>query len=310
MSVTLLQIQNSVYAMLRENSGSSSAYPPSFINEKINQAQYRICAGTVVDSQGQALKKLKLPFLFKQAFYANIASIGLTVDTTLNATTLTVSSTTNYPTAGYLWIENNIVQYTGTTPTTFTWVTWVAYPFLSGARIYPVFALPADYMNTLGVQYNNSFPLEFIDENEVYQLVNSIKGRGQPWVQSGYVQNWYAIIGQRGAFYTIYQWLYLAPFYLDNSTGMFNLTYEILPTNMVADSDTTIITNDTLALAAISNLAVADVLFDRWEETRALQRLQYGIQRTRELYVFYNRQGSEDQAFKALSMPKWSGRNF
>lgn len=91
---------------------------------------------------------------------------------------------------------------------------------------------------------------------------------------------------------------------------MFNLTYEILPTNMVADSDTTIITNDTLALAAISNLAVADVLFDRWEETRALQRLQYGIQRTRELYVFYNRQGSEDQAFKALSMPKWSGRNF
>jgi len=263
MALTLIDIQNAVYAMLREDSNSTSAYPPSFINTKINAAQYRICAGTIVDPQGMAIKKLKLPFLFKQAFYANIASVALTADTTIGATSLSVDDTTNYPTSGYLWIQNNIVTYTGKTSTTFTGVTGVLYAFLSGTRVYPIFALPTDYMNALSLQYNNAFPLEYVDENEIYQLVNSIKVGYNPYVQSGYVQNGMATMARRRAFYSILQGLYIAPFYLDNSVGMFNLSYEMLPTAMVVDSDPTVITNDTLALDAISNLAVADVLFDR-----------------------------------------------
>lgn len=72
-----------------------------------------------------------------------------------------------------------------------------------------------------------------------------------------------ATMARRRAFYSILQGQYIAPFYLDNSVGMFNLSYEMIPTAMVNNTDTTIIPDDTMALDAISNLAVADVLFDR-----------------------------------------------
>lgn len=297
--------------MLRElDANATSAYSPSFVNTKINAAQYRICAWTIIDTSGMAIKKLKLPFLFKQAFYANIVSIALDADTTVGATTLTVTDTTDYPSSGFLWIENNIIAYTGKTPTTFTGVTDVAFAFTSGTRVYPIFALPADYMSTRWVNYNNSFPLEYVDENEIYQLVNAVKGTFNPYLQGATLVNGQAMFGARRTFYTIYNGLYFAPFYLDNNTGMFNLTYEKLPTNMVEDTDTCIIPDDTMALDCISNLAVADILFDRWEESRALQRFNYGIGRLRELYVFYNKVGSEDQAFKSVRMQKWTGRNF
>jgi len=296
--------------MLRENSSSTSAYPPEFINTKINAAQYRICAGTIVDPQGMAIKKLKLPFLFKQAFYQNIASVALTADTTIGATTLAVNDTTNYNTSGVLWLQNNIVTYTGKTSTTFTGVSGMAYAFLSWTRVYPIFALPTDYMNTLSLQYNNAFPLEYVDENEIYQLVNQVKVWYNPYVQNWYVQNGMATMARRRAFYSILQGQYIAPFYLDNSVGMFNLSYEMIPTAMVNNTDTTIIPDDTMALDAISNLAVADVLFDRWEEDRAIRRLNYGITRTRELYIFYNRQWSEDQFGKSVRMQKGTGYNF
>jgi hypothetical protein len=73
-------------------------------------------------------------------------------------------------------MQNNIIAYTGKTATTFTGVTGVLYAWASGTTIYPLFALPSDYMNTLTVSYNNAFPLEFVDENEIYQLINSQKG--------------------------------------------------------------------------------------------------------------------------------------
>jgi len=310
MALTLSTIRNTIYAQLREfDSTATSAYAPEYVNTKINTAQYNICSGMVIWPDNMPLKKLKLPFLFRQAFYQNIGSIALSANTTIGATTLTVTDTTAYPASGIIWVMNNIVTYTWKTPTTFTGVTGVAFAFLSGSRIYPLFNLPDDYMNTLSVTYNNAFPLEFVDEQEIYQIVNQTKGMNVS-VQSGTVQGWYAIQGIRKAFYTIYQGLYLAPFYLDNSVGMFNLSYERLPTAMVEDADTTIITNDTIGLDAISHLAFAEILFERWEEQRWLSHLAFGVNSTRKLYYFYNRAWSEDQFGKSYRMQKGTWFNF
>jgi len=310
MALQLSTIRENIYNQLREfDSNATSAYPPAYVNTKINIAQYNICSGMVIWPDNMPLKKLKLPFLFKQAFYQNIGSIILDEDTTVWATTLTVTDTTEYPTAGKLWIQNNIIAYTGKTATTFTWVTGVAFAFSSWARVYPIFDLPSDYMNTLSVTYNNAYPLEFVDENEIYQLINQVKGVW-PIIQAGYVQNGYAMQWLRKAFYTIYNGLYLAPFYLDNSIGMFNLSYEMIPTDMVDDDDTTVITNDTIALDAISHLAFSEILFERWEEERGLRHLSFWVNATRKLYHFYNRQWSEDQFAKSYRMQKGTGMNF
>ena len=309
MSLSLSHIRTTILAFLREEDSESSSYSTSFLNNRINTAQYRICAGIVVDAQQSAIKKLKLPFLFKDKFYKNIQSVGLTTDAIENGDTLIVSDTTHYPTAGHLWINNNIITYTGTTPTTFTGCTDIGFPHPAWTRVYPIFELPTDYMNTLTVMYNNGLALDFVDEQEVYQQINQYKGWQQQYAGYNGLQN-NTTMPRRRVFYTIFKGKYFAPFFLDNSTGMFNLSYEKLPTDMVADVDTCIIPNDTLALDSIANLAVADILFDRWEEERSIRRLQYWIGRLRELYVFFNRQGSEDQFGKSIRAEKWTGFNF
>ena len=113
MALTLSTIRNNIYAQLREfDSTATSAYAPEYVNTKINTAQYNICSGMVIGPDNMPLKKLKLPFLFKQAFYQNIGSIALSANTTIGATTLTVTDTTAYPASGIIWVMNNIVTYT------------------------------------------------------------------------------------------------------------------------------------------------------------------------------------------------------
>lgn len=309
MSLTLATLRQNVYDMLRElDADATSVYSPEFVNRIINAAQYRICAGMVIDATGSAVKKLKLPFLLRQQFYQNIGSTSLTEDATAGGATLTVSDTTDFPSTGTLWVNNNIIPYTGKTATTFTGCSDVALAWQSGSRVYPIYALPEDFMNTVGVAYNNAGPLEYVDELEIYQIVNNYKvGSGFP----NYTAPWVGTIFPRvRCFYTIFLGTYFAPFFLDNNTGQFNLTYEALPTSMTDDWDTTVILNDELAMRAICNIATADILFDRAEEERALRKLQYGIGAIRELYSFYNKQSSEDQIFKSIRSGKGTGRNF
>lgn len=310
MSLQLSTIRSTLLDFLREEDSSSSSYSTAFLNNRINTAQYHICAGMVIWPDNRAVKKLKLPFLFKQVFYKNIGSVGLTANAVVWATTLDVWDTTNYPSTWHLWIANNIITYTWKSATQFTWCTGIDYEHQEGTRVYPIYSLPADYMNTLNVSYNNSFPIEFVDEQEVYQITNQYKWGGWYAVQGGYIQWTMQVSMTRKLFYSVLRGLYFAPYYLDNSTGMFCLSYEMLPTEMTLDSSTCIIPNDTLALDAIANLAVADVLFDRWEEERGLRRQQRGIQRTRLLYNFFNRASAEDQFGKSVRMEKWTGRNF
>lgn len=173
MSLTLATIRSTIYDFLREEEQDSSSYSPTFLNTVINATHYRICAGTVVDYSGMAIKKLKLPFLFKKRVVNNIGSTGLTADTTAGSTSISVSDTTDYPSSGYLWINDNIISYSGKTSTTFTGIPASGdYSLIgdweSGSRVYPVWALPTDYMNCLNVSYNNAVPMEFVDELEIF----------------------------------------------------------------------------------------------------------------------------------------------
>jgi len=105
MSVTLTQLRTQVYDILREEA-DSSAYPYTLVDSLINSAQQRICSGLIVNTfTGQTITKGSLSFLEDRKFYANIESTSLSATTTIGATTLTVTATTNFPTAGSLWIN-------------------------------------------------------------------------------------------------------------------------------------------------------------------------------------------------------------
>lgn len=294
MSTTLTQIRTQCYNILREDE-DSSAYPYTLVDSLINSAQQRICSWLVVNTfTGQSITKGSLSFLESRKFYDNIASVSLSEDTTIWATTLTVTATTNYPSTGSLWINGNVVAYTGVTSTTFTGVSGVLYPFTSGSSVYPAFTLPTDYMSTIDVAYNNSISIPYKPSKQIYRdMVEMSKGLYTDYYNDSATNSNNTFLNYQPPFYTIWDGTYFLPFWIDNSNNFFTLHYEKVPTTMTATSDTATISNDIYAKNTIAYLATGEVLFNRWEEGRASQLLTFAYGQIQEMYRFYNNQASE-----------------
>jgi hypothetical protein len=103
----------------------SLAYPYVLVDSMLNSAQQRICSGQIKNTfNGEVITKGTLSFLEERKFYSNILSTSLTADiAALSDVTLATTSTAGYPTTGSLWLQGDIISYTGLTATTFTGVT-------------------------------------------------------------------------------------------------------------------------------------------------------------------------------------------
>ena len=109
---TLQDLRDIGYAILREEE-DTTAYPLVLMDMLINSAQNRICNGTVVNPMnGQAVRKGQLPFLGTSAMYSNVTQTTLSAAATVGATTLSITDTTNFATAGSLYINGNVITYT------------------------------------------------------------------------------------------------------------------------------------------------------------------------------------------------------
>jgi len=294
-----------MYSILREDENDSTAYPLSLVDSTINAAYNSLMAGTIMEPSGWYMKKGKLPFLQKHAFYQNVLSTTLSVATTVWASSLSITVTTNLSSVSpsYLWVAGNIVSYTWKTSTTVTWVQNVLFAHLSGTRLYQAFTLPTDYMNTVQVSYNNSVPVMYMDENEIYQMLNGIKawwGNNYSYISTQSTTQF----PQNKAFYTIADGLYFLPFFIDNNTGMFHLVYNRQVTALSATTDAVIIPSDIFALDTIPYVAVAELMFNRGEEQRGQAILAYAYPKIKSMYSYYNKQGSEDNQLKSYTMDK------
>lgn len=294
MSVTLTQLRTQVYNILREDE-DTSAYPYTLVDSLINSAQQRICSGLVVNTfTGVSISKGSLSFLEERKFYNNIASVSLSADTAIWASTITVTATTNYPTSGNLWINGNVIAYTGLTSTTFTGVSGILYPFTSGSSVYPAFTLPTDYMSTIDVAYNNSISIPYKPSKQIYRDMIPMS----KWLYTDYYNDTASnsnntFLNYQPPFYTIWDGQYFIPFWIDNSDNFFTLHYEKLPETLVNWTDEATIPNDVYAKNTIAYLATGEVLFNRGEEWRASQLLTFAYGMIQEMYRFYNNQASE-----------------
>lgn len=293
MSTTLTQLRTLTYALLREEE-NSSAYPYTLVDQLLNSAQMRICSGQVHNSfNGEAIRKGNLPFLNKRQFVTNIQSTSLSADATIAGATLTVTDTTNFPSTGSLWIAGDIVTYTGKGATSFTGCSGVAFAHLSWTRVYPAFTLATDFMSMTQVSYNNSLPIPYKDEKQVYRdLVPAMKG----YTPIDLVQSNTSTPIQYtrvAPFYTLWEG-YFVPFFIDNTGWMFCLQYDKVPTELSAVSDTATIDNDIWAKSSIPYLAGGEMLFNRGEGDAAINLLNFAYAQIKEMYAYYNNKASED----------------
>lgn len=98
-TTTLEDLREIGYNLLREEQ-DTSAYPLVLMDMMLNSSQTRICNGTVVNPiNQQAVRKGKLSFLDTSEFYSNVNVTTLSADTTVGATTLSITDTTDFASA-------------------------------------------------------------------------------------------------------------------------------------------------------------------------------------------------------------------
>jgi len=283
MSTTLSTIRKLAYDLLREEE-DSSAYPYTLMNQVINSAELAICTWQVINPiNNQTYKKGRLPFLDTNKFYTNVQSTTLASSATIWDTTLTVSDTSNFPSTGTLFINWEVLTYTGTTSTTFTLSSWVTFAHQSWVNVAYLYTLPTDFATPIQTVYNYSFKLLPKQYDDIFEDLNNYKDN--TYIQD---QRTYPNLQNTNPFYTIIDGTYLAPYNLNNNGDMIHLRYEKLPTEMSSASDTCTIDNDVYAKATLPYLAAWEILFNRWEEQRAAEVLNFWLWKLKSMYAFYN----------------------
>lgn len=302
MSVTLQDLRNQFYWILREEENTSS-YPLVLVDQLLNSAQQRICAWEVKNPlTGDSVRKWVLPFLNSTQFYSNIPVVYLSADTTVWATELSVTSTSNFDSSWNIYIAGNIITYTGKTSTTFTGCTGVDFAFKSGVEVSALYTLPSDYYSPINLIYNNKVQLPAKLYDDIFEELNAYK-----WTQyrrsranSAY---WWAYTND--GFYSVLDWTYILVYNMNDSGAILKLRYEKAPTEMTASTDTATIDNDIYAKSTIPYLAVWEMLFNRNEEQRAWEILNFSIWQIKEMYAYYNKKTFENISWKQYWMNKW-----
>lgn len=293
------------YDILREEQ-DVNAYPLTFTDQLINAAVQRICNGRVINPlTKEEVRKWQLPFLFTDKFYANIQSTSLSANATVWATTLTVAKTTDFPSTGYLFIAGNIIPYTGKTTTTFTGCSNVLYAFEWGQEVSIAFQLPTDYATVTNVIYNNNYKMEAQLYDDIFENLNQNKRRTGLYNDYNQIGRYNSGEYRRRPFYTIKDMQYLIIFNANRTDDMIRFRYEKQPTMLIDTDDVCIIPNDIYAKGTVPYLAVWEMLFNRWEEQRGGELINFAIGQIREMYNYYNEASFENISGWAYRTGKW-----
>ncbi len=290
----LQDLRNTFYGILSE-SESSVDYSPTIADKFINKNQLLVCTGGVVNPQtGDQIKKGRLPFLDTDVFYAviqdtTVGSNGFTVW----ATTIPAGNTTGFMSAGYIYIDGAIISYSSKTTTSFLGCTWVTLGVWAGKKIAQVYQLPSNYSTPVEIVFDHSFRVPYKDYRNLFLGQTNNPTARYTSTSSSDIRSQYF-----SPFYTIRNvgWIYfLVPFNINTSGKNMQFTYEKKPTKMSAVGSTCTIPDDELS-DVIAYLAVAEMLYNRWQEDSGMALYtQLALPQLQGLYSYYNRQHAEDQ---------------
>ena len=287
-TVTLEDLRDIWYNILREEQ-NTTAYPLVLMDMLLNSAQNRICNGTVVNPMNwQAVRKGQLPFLGTSAMYSNVTQTTLSAATTVGATSLSITDTTDFASAGSLYINGNIITYTWKTATTFTGVTNVLFAHLAGSDVSVAFTLPTTYGSITNITYNNQYKLPGKLYDDIWEDLNSNKNYDFNRIDAqGFRSN-----SIMTPFYTIIDGTYFVIFNRNNTGDQIHLRYEKLATTMTVSGSLATIP-DAYSRSTIPYMAIWELLYSRWEEGRAAELINFWLWQIKECYTYYNNSSFE-----------------
>jgi hypothetical protein len=148
MATTLDQITDEFYNIVAEPN-TSNVFPLAWVQNLANTVQREIC------------RSWRFPFIRTKMLFNT--GVDTTADGAIATTdvTIDVGATTGFESSGAAFIENDIVNYTGTTSTSLTGVTNIDIAHVTGSDVEFLKALPSDYSHLpdLFVKVGNNSPL-------------------------------------------------------------------------------------------------------------------------------------------------------
>ena len=284
MSKNLSDLRGKCYDILREEE-NSSAYPYSLVDDLINTAQQRICSGLVVNPlNGMEVNKGQLPFLNREVFYESYGIRYVSGNVNVWDSEI-MCNTSGYPAEWYLYIGGNIIKYGGKLDDRFTRCEGIVRNIRGWEMISYVYEVPSDFMNPVNVIINDKVQIFNKDYDDVFEGLRDFKWRDD------YLYERYR--GDGKPFYAIKDDSYLVIYNINVSGVSIRLRYERIVEPMVEPSDECAIKNDIYAMNVIPYLAVGEVMYNRGEEQRGAEIINFGMGQLREMYKFYNKMGIE-----------------
>lgn len=284
MAVTLENLRWMCYDILREEP-NNSAYPYSLIDTLLNWAQQAVCSWLYVNPLNkEEVRKGQLPFLNREIFYETSLTQYVAAEVLPWATEIEINTNTR-PDEWVAYIGWNIVEYREKDDTHLYQCTWINGKIKAWEQASIIFKIPADFMNPINVILDDRVQIT----NEWYDDVFS-KVRDNKWKWDyRFIQwRWYD-----KPFYVIKDDQYLILYNVNTAGQILRLRYEYLPNPMVSETDECVIPNDTYAMNVIPYLAVWETMYNRWEEQRGAEVINWWMTKLKEMYKFYNKTGVE-----------------
>lgn len=297
MTKTLSDLRGKCYDILREEE-NSTAYPYNLVDDLINTAQQKICSWLVVNPLNwMEVHKGQLPFLNKEAFYKTAPIRYVQSNLLAGSTIIPIGDISGYPVSWHVYIEWCIVSYTSVSNDSLVGCSGLILDVKAGAQVSLVYEVPADFMNPVNVIYNDKMQIYNKDYDDVFEWLRDFKGipdyRYERFIGYG-----------NKPFYTIKDDTYMVVYNIPQSWLNLKLRYERIPTIMVAPQDICAIPNDVYAMSVIPYLAVWETMYNRWEEQRWAEVINFWMWQLREMYQYYNKTGIERMTSKNYWMAK------
>ena len=280
MAVTLENLRWMCYDILREEP-NNSAYPYSLVDTLLNWAQQAVCSWLYVNPLNkEEVRKWQLPFLNREVFYETALTQYVWETVQAWATEIVINTQTR-PDEWVAYIGWNIVEYREKDDTHLLQCTWINGKIKAGEQASIIFKIPTDFMNPINLILDDRVQITNEWYDDVFSKVRDNKGKWD-----------YRFIQWRGydkPFYVIKDDRYLILYNVNLAGQVLRLRYECLPVPMVNPEDECVIPNDTYAMNVIPYLAVWETMYNRWEEQRGAEVINWWMTKLKEMYKFYNK---------------------
>lgn len=297
MAITLADLRTKCYNILREEE-NNSAYPYALVDDLVNDAVWAICSWLYINPlTKEEIHKGQLPFLNKEVFYETSLVQYVTSDVNAGATEIEINTGTR-PDEWVCYIWGNIVEYREKDDTHLYQCTWINGKIKAGEQASIVYKVPSDFMSPINVILDDRVQIDNKNYDDVFESLRDNKGLPEYKYR---MQQWR---GFDKPFYVIKDGKYVVTYNINTSWMMLRLRYECKPNILNAEEDVCIIPDDVYAITTVPYLAVGETMYNRWEEQRGAEVINWWNGKLKEMYKYYNKMWVERNTSQQYKMAK------